>query len=116
MITTTIHTKTHGETMSEQTQLKLKPVGYRIVAKKLEEESTLKGGIILPDSAKKKQETVLVVAVGSSKRLDNGKELPIPVEVGQTILIDKYAGQEVTIDDEDYVVVRADDIVAIIEN
>jgi chaperonin GroES len=64
--------------MSEQTQLKLKPVGYRIVAKKLEEESTLKGGIILPDSAKKKQETVLVVAVGSSKRLDNGKEKCFP--------------------------------------
>ncbi len=102
--------------MSQKTQLKLKPVGYRIVAKRIEEESTLKGGIILPDSAKKKQETVEVVAVGSSKRLENGTELPIPVEVGQTILVDKYAGQEVTIDDEEYVVVRADDIVAIIEN
>ncbi len=102
--------------MSQKTQLKLKPVGYRIVAKKLEDETPLKGGIILPDSAKKKQETVQVIAVGSSKRLENGKELPIPVEVGQTILIDKYAGQEVTFDDEEYVVVRADDIVAIIEN
>ncbi len=55
----------------------------------------MKGGIILPDSAKKKQETAIVVAVGPGKRLDDGKILPIPVKVGDVILMDKYSGQEV---------------------
>ena len=62
----------------------------------------MKGGIILPDSAKKKQETAKVVAIGPGKRLDDGKILPIPVKVGDVILMDKYSGQEVTIDDEEY--------------
>ena len=75
----------------------------------------MKGGIILPDSAKKKQESAKVVAIGSGKLLDDGKVLPVPVKVGDVILMDKYSAQEVTIDDEDYVILKADDIIAIIE-
>ncbi len=103
--------------MAQQTAKKtsLKPLGNRVVAKRLEKEETLKGGIILPDSAKKKQETAKVVAIGSGITTKEGKTLPIPVKIGDTILMDKYAGQEVTIDDEELIIVRADDIIAIVE-
>jgi chaperonin GroES len=103
--------------MAQQTakKLALKPIGNRVLAQRLEVQEKLKGGIILPDSAKKKQETAKVVAVGTGKRLDDGKILPIPVKVGDTILMDKYASQEVTIEDEEYLILKADDIIAIIE-
>ena len=93
----------------------LTPVGNRVLAQRLEAEETLKGGIILPDSAKKKQETAIVIAIGSGKRLDDGTISPIPVKVGDKILVDKYSGQEVTVDDEEFIIVKADDIIAIIE-
>ena len=93
----------------------LKPLGNRVLAQRLEQEEKMKGGIILPDSAKKKQESAKVVAIGSGKLLDDGKVLPVPVKVGDVILMDKYSAQEVTIDDEDYVILKADDIIAIIE-
>jgi chaperonin GroES len=96
-------------------KLALKPLGNRVLAQRLEKEETTKGGIILPDSAKKKQETAKVVAVGTGKRLDDGKVLPILVKEGDTILMDKYSGQEVQIDDVEYIILKADDIIAIIE-
>ena len=95
-------------------KITINPLGNRVVAKRLEQEETLKGGIILPDSAKKKQETAEVVAVGPGALTTDGKILPMPVKVGDKILMDKYSGQEITLDDEDFVIVRADDIVAII--
>ena len=97
-------------------KISLKPLGNRIVAKRTEEQETTKGGILLPDTAKQKQETATVIALGTGKTTNEGKEIPIPVSVGDTILMDKYAGQEVTIDDEDYIIVGADDIIAIVEN
>jgi chaperonin GroES len=102
--------------MGQQTEKKLSihPLGNRVVAQRTEQEETLKGGIILPDSAKKKPESAKVIAVGPGAMSEDGKLLPMPVAVGDTILMDKYAGQEVTINDEDYVIVKADDIVAII--
>lgn len=103
--------------MAQQTAKKttLRPLGNRILAKRTEREETLKGGIILPDTAKKKQETATVIAVGTGKITEEGKLLPIPVKVGDTILMDKYAAQEVTIDDEEYLILRSDDITAIVE-
>jgi len=103
--------------MAQQTTKKttLKPLGNRVLVQRLEAEETLKGGIILPDSAKKKQETAKVIAIGSGKRLDDGKVLPVPVKVGDVILMDKYSGQEITIDDEEYMILKADDIIATIE-
>ena len=92
----------------------LKPLGNRVLAQRMESEEKLKGGIILPDSAKKKQETAKVVAIGTGTTTTDGKLIPIPVQVGDTILMDKYSGQEVTIDDEEYVIVKADDIIAIV--
>ncbi len=102
--------------MTQETakKISLKPLGNRVVAKRTEEEETSKGGIILPDSAKQKQETATVVALGTGKTTSEGKDIPIPVSIGDTILMDKYAGQEVTVDDEEYIIVGADDIIAIV--
>src|SRR5579863_5446002 len=102
--------------MAQQTtkKLTLKPLGSRVLVQRVEQEETLKGGIILPDSAKKKQETAKVIAVGPGATTAEGKQIPIPVQIGDTILMDKYSGQEVTIDDEELVILRADDIIAII--
>jgi chaperonin GroES len=103
--------------MTEQTKKKttLKPLSNRVVAQRLEAEETVKGGIILPDTAKKKQEMLKVIAIGPGKTTENDKLIPVPVKVGDIILMDKYSGQEVTIDDEEYTIVKADDIIAIIE-
>jgi len=102
--------------MAQQTtkKISLKPLGSRVIAQRLEQEETLKGGIILPDTAKKKQETARVVAVGTGTTTKEGKTIEIPVAIGDIILLDKYSGQEITIDDEEYVIVRADDIIAIV--
>ena len=104
--------------MTKNTAVKttLKPIGNRVVAKRLDSEETLKGGIILPDSAKKKQETAKVIAIGDGKKTEDGKVIQMPVKVGDIILMDKYSGQEITLDDEEYIIVKADDIIAIIEN
>lgn len=103
--------------MTEQTQKKvsLRPLGDRLLVQRIEQEETLKGGIILPESAKKKQEVAVVVAIGSGKITDDGKTLPMPVKAGDKVLMDKYSGQEVTVDDEEYVVLRAGDVIATIE-
>lgn len=96
-------------------KITLKPLGNRVLVQRMEPEEKMKGGIILPDSAKKKQETARVLSVGPGKRLEDGKFVPVPVKVGDVILMDKYSGQEVTIDDEEYMILKADDIIAIIE-
>jgi len=99
----------------EKAQVALRPLGDRVLVRRLEAEEKLKGGIILPDTAKKKQEQAEVIAVGTGKKDKSGNMIPMPVAVGDTILMDKYSGQEVTVDDVEYVIVRADDIIAIIE-
>lgn len=96
-------------------KLSLKPVGNRVIAKRTEQEEKTKGGIILPDTAKQKQETAIVLAIGTGTTTKEGKQIPIPVSVGDTILMDRYSSQEVTIDGEEYIIVKADDIVAIVE-
>jgi chaperonin GroES len=104
--------------MATQTEQKvvLKPVGNRVILKRLEKQEKSKGGIILPESAQKKQEQGLVIAVGKGKMDKEGHFLPMSVKVGDTVLMDKYAGQEVTVNDEEFIIVKEDDIVAIIEN
>lgn len=101
--------------MVQQTEKKvaLRPMGNRVVAQRLEQEETFKGGIIVPDTAKKKQESAKVIAVGPGAMKD-GKLEPIAVSVGDVILMDKYAACEVTVEGEEYVIVKADDIIAIL--
>lgn len=104
--------------MALQTEKKcsLRPLGNRVIAERIEKEETLKGGIILPDSAKKKQETARVIAVGPGTLTKEGKRLPICVQEGDDIFFDKYACQEIEADGKKYVVVKEDDIVAIVHS
>ena len=103
------------ETKSISQDVKLKPLSNRVLVRRLEAEEKLKGGIILPDTAKKKQEQAEVIAIGEGKNDKNGILIPMPVKVGDVILMEKYSGQEVTLNDEEFVILRADDIIAIVE-
>ena len=102
-------------TTQQKEKVQLRPLGNRVLARRLAAEEKLKGGIILPDSAKKKQETAEVIAVGPGKADKDGNLIPMPVQVGDMILMDKYSAQEVTLNDEEYIIIRQDDIIAIVE-
>ncbi|MCH9609858.1 MAG: 10 kDa chaperonin [Chlamydiales bacterium] len=102
--------------MTEQAvKTKLTPLGNRVLVKRLDPEETVKGGIILPDTAKKKQETAEVIAIGTGKKDKKGELIPFPVAVGNKILMEKYSGQEVSIDGEEYIILSSDDLIAIVE-
>jgi chaperonin GroES len=103
-----------GQTQT-QASVKLKPLGNRVLVRRLAAEEKLKGGIILPDTAKKKQEQAEVIEIGTGKKDKNGALIPMPVKVGDIILMEKYSGQDVTLNDEEFVILRADDIIAIVE-
>ncbi len=103
-----------GQTQT-QASVKLKPLGNRVLVRRLAAEEKLKGGIILPDTAKKKQEQAEVIGIGTGKKDKNGTLIPMPVKVGDVILMEKYSGQDVTLNDEEFVILRADDIIAIVE-
>ena len=100
-------------TQAEKT--KIKPLANRVLVQRLEAQDCAPGGIILPDSAKKKQETAKVIAVGPGAEDRDGKLIPMPVKVGDHILMDKYSGQELELDGEEYHILKADDIIAIVE-
>lgn len=95
--------------------MKIRPLGDRIIVKRLEEEETVKGGIIIPDTAKEKPQKGKVVAVGSGKRLENGEIKPLEVKIDEKVLFGKYSGTEVKIDDEEYLIMHEDDILGILE-
>ena len=96
--------------------MKIKPLGDRVLVKPLEEdEEQVRGGIIIPDTAKEKPQQGKVKAVGPGKRTDDGTSLPMNVKVGQVVLYGKYAGTEVKIDNEDYLIMSESDIFGIIE-
>jgi len=93
---------------------KIKPLGERVVIKVLEGEEKTKSGIVLPDTAKEKPQMGEVLAVGSGKILDNGEKVALEVKEGDKILFAKYAGTEVKLDEEAYMVLKESDILAII--
>lgn len=95
--------------------VEVRPLGDRVLVKRLEEEEVIKGGIIIPDTAKEKPQRGQVVAVGLGRLDDDGKRIPLDVKAGDSILFGKYAGNEVTIDDEEYLIMREDDVLAIVE-
>lgn len=99
----------------QKIDVKFKPLGNRVLVRRLEQEEKLKGGILLPDTAKKKQEQAEVVAIGTGKKDKSGNLIPIPVKIGDIIIMEKYSGQEIKLEDEEYVILKADDIIAIIE-
>lgn len=91
------------------------PLNDKIVVKRLEAESTTAGGIVLPDSAKEKPKQGRVVSLGDGKRLDNGERAPFQVKEGDRVLFTSYAGNEVKIGAEEYLIMTEDDILAIVE-
>ena len=95
--------------------MNLKPLQDRILVQRVEEEKTTKGGIIIPDTAKEKPAEGKVVAVGNGKLGDDGKRMPIEVKEGDRILFGKYAGTEVKIEGEEYLIMREDDVLGVIE-
>jgi chaperonin GroES len=96
--------------------MKVKPLKDRIVIKRLEGEDKTKGGIIIPDAAKEKPQEGRVVAVGSGRVTEKGEVVAPEVKVGDKILFGKYSGTEIKIDDEEHLILREEEILAIIEN
>lgn len=96
-------------------QVKIQPLGDRLVVKALAREAVTKSGIVLPDTAKEKPQEGEVLAVGNGRVLDNGKRSVLEVQVGQRVLFAKYAGTEVKIDGEEYLILRESDVMGIIE-
>ena len=92
----------------------VKPLGDRIIVRRLEEAEVKKGGIIIPDTAKEKPLEAEVVALGTGKKNDDGKTIPFEVKEGNRVLIGKYSGTEVTISDVEYTILREEDILAIV--
>jgi len=94
--------------------MQLKPLGDRVVIKVLNQEEKTKGGIVLPDTAKEKPQEGEVVAVGTGRVLENGQRLPLEVKVGEKVIFSKYAGTEVKVDDEEYLILSERDILAVV--
>jgi len=95
--------------------MKIRPLGDRLLVKRIEEEDKSKGGIIIPDSAKEKPQEGKVVAVGKGKMLDDGKMVPLEVKAGDKILFGKYSGTDVKIEGEEHLIMREDDVLGIME-
>jgi chaperonin GroES len=94
--------------------MKIRPLADRLVVKRTKEEEKTKGGIIIPDTAKEKPVEGTVVAVGNGKILKDGKQRPLDVKVGDKVLFGKYTGSEVKIDGEELVMLREDDVLAVV--
>jgi len=95
--------------------MKVRPLHDRVLIKRIEEKETAKGGIIIPDTAKEKPMEGEVVAVGPGKVTEGGKREPMDVKAGDKILFGKYAGTEIKIDDQDYVIMREEEILAVLQ-
>jgi len=91
----------------------VRPLHDRVLIKRIEEQETVRGGIIIPDSAKEKPQEGEVVAVGSGKRLEDGTVLPLEVKEGDRVLFGKYSGTEIKLDDQEYLILREDEILGI---
>ncbi|MGO9096879.1 MAG: co-chaperone GroES [Bryobacteraceae bacterium] len=96
--------------------MNIRPLYDRIVVKRIEEKEQIQGGIIIPDTAKEKPQEGLVIAVGQGKRLDSGKVVALDVKAGDRILFGKYSGNEIKIDGEEYIIMREDDVLGILES
>src|SRR5215467_13134854 len=98
-----------------QPSMKIRPLHDRILVERLEEQEVRRGGIIIPDTAKEKPQEGKVIAVGNGKVSEDGKKIPLDVKSGDRILFGKYSGSEVKIDDKDYLILREEDVLAILE-
>ncbi len=94
----------------------LRPLHDRILIKRIEEKETVKGGIIIPDSAKEKPQEGEVIAVGHGKKTEEGKVVPLDVKAGDRILFGKYSGAEIKIDNQEYLILREDEVLGVLES
>ncbi len=101
--------------MAHATKTKLRPLHDRMLVKRIEEEEVRRGGIIIPDTAKEKPQEGKVIAVGSGKVNEDGKRLPLDVKAGDRILFGKYSGSEVKIDDVEYLILREEDVLGVLD-
>jgi chaperonin GroES len=95
--------------------MNVRPLHDRLMVRRIEEKETAKGGILIPDTAKEKPQEGEVLAVGNGKILDNGTKIPLDVKVGNKILFGKYSGTEIKIDGEDVLILREDEVLAVLE-
>ena len=95
--------------------MKLRPLQDRILIKRVEEKETIKGGIIIPDTAKEKPQEGEVVAVGHGKKTEDGKIIPLDVKGGDRVLFGKYSGNDIKIDEQEYLILREDEILGVLE-
>jgi chaperonin GroES len=95
--------------------MKIRPLQDRIIVQRIEEEEKTAGGIIIPDTAKEKPQIGKIIAAGNGKKTEDGKVLPMDVKKGDKVLFSKYAGSEVKIDGEEYLIMKEDDILGIVE-
>ncbi len=96
--------------------MSLRPLHDRILVQRLEAEETAQGGLIIPDTAKEKPQEGIIKAVGNGKVLDNGKRLEMTLKSGERILFGKYSGSEVRLDDEEYLIMKEEDVLAVLES
>ncbi len=94
----------------------VRPLHDRIIVQRIDEGEQKVGGIIIPDSAKEKPQQGTVIAVGNGKTNDNGKRIPLDVKAGDRILFGKYSGQEIKLDGQEYLIMKEDDVLAVIED
>jgi chaperonin GroES len=94
--------------------MKISPLHDRVLLKRIEEKEVKRGSIIIPDTAKEKPQEAEVIAVGKGRMTDEGKVIPLSVKVGDKVLIGKYAGTEVTIDGEEHIILREEEILAVL--
>jgi chaperonin GroES len=93
----------------------IRPLQDRVIIKRIEEQEQIRGGIIIPDSAKEKPQEGEVIAAGAGKKLDSGERVALDVKAGDRVLFGKYSGTEVKLDDQEYLIMREDDILGVIE-
>ncbi len=94
--------------------MNIRPLHDRVLVKRLEQEEQIRGGIIIPDTAKEKPQEAQVIAVGPGKLNDDGKRSPMDVKAGDKVLMGKYSGSEIKLDDDEYVILREDEILAVV--
>jgi chaperonin GroES len=100
--------------MATATEIKVKPLADRVVVKALEEAETMRGGLYIPDTAKEKPQQGEVMAIGPGKLSEEGKRIDMELKVGDKVLYGKYSGTEVTVDNEQYLILRESDVLAVV--
>jgi chaperonin GroES len=106
----------HPTTLKEVEAVNIRPLHDRVLVKRIETEEQVRGGIIIPDTAKEKPQEAEVIAVGPGKLSDEGKRSPMDVKEGDRILVGKYSGSEIKIDGNEFVILREDEILAVINS